>query len=337
MIFNNTTQVTPLKLSLSTSGTIGVNTTTTNKFSAFAITATAENLSFFIPLPSLDKQGYEATIYNNGTRAFSINGVKINNGESQVFRLLDNLFYSESTPTFEVVNVTGATLPITFPIATIPGTPVFLPNTPADPLKLYTITDGATTVTARFNGTNYISAPAPATVSAANISLVNGSLTATSQIKLTDGASTSSINVDDLFSLPPAKNSQGKVVMGKSLLVLSAVQPTPTATGNTTNLNTTFKDANGDTWIVDGTGIAIKSSSAIKKSIVIRQSVIVGANVITHNFGSTGLFEVEVKVRSISGTTLSDVTLPITSQTANSVTINATVAIANARIAINEL
>lgn len=44
--------------------------------------------------------------------------------------------------------------------------------------------------------------------------------------------------------------------------VLTTVQPTPTATGNTTNLNSTFKDANGDTWIVDSNGDAIKAGSA---------------------------------------------------------------------------
>lgn len=44
--------------------------------------------------------------------------------------------------------------------------------------------------------------------------------------------------------------------------VLSTVQPTPTASGNTTNLNTIFKDANGDTWAVDKNGDAIKVSSA---------------------------------------------------------------------------
>jgi hypothetical protein len=41
--------------------------------------------------------------------------------------------------------------------------------------------------------------------------------------------------------------------------VLGTEQPTPTATGNTTNKNTVFKDANGDTWIVDSNGDAIKT------------------------------------------------------------------------------
>jgi hypothetical protein len=49
--------------------------------------------------------------------------------------------------------------------------------------------------------------------------------------------------------------------------VLTTVQPTPTATGNTTNVNSTFKDANGDTWLVDANGDAIitgNSTSTLK-------------------------------------------------------------------------
>lgn len=44
--------------------------------------------------------------------------------------------------------------------------------------------------------------------------------------------------------------------------VLTTTQPTPTATGNTTNLNTSFKDSNGDTWIVDSLGDAVKAGSS---------------------------------------------------------------------------
>ncbi len=47
-----------------------------------------------------------------------------------------------------------------------------------------------------------------------------------------------------------------------TLNVLTTVQPTPTTTGNTTNLNSTFKDAAGDTWIVDLNGDAIKVDGA---------------------------------------------------------------------------
>lgn len=43
---------------------------------------------------------------------------------------------------------------------------------------------------------------------------------------------------------------------------LTDAQPTPTATGNTTNLNTIFKDAAGDSWFVDANGDAVKIGSA---------------------------------------------------------------------------
>jgi hypothetical protein len=46
------------------------------------------------------------------------------------------------------------------------------------------------------------------------------------------------------------------------LNVITTVQPTPTPTGNLTNLNSTFKDANGDTWIVDINGDAIKAGAS---------------------------------------------------------------------------
>jgi hypothetical protein len=62
----------------------------------------------------------------------------------------------------QVVNVTGATLPIAFPVATIPGTPVFTPATPTSSTAIYAITDGTAIVYAKWNGTQYIGAPAPA-------------------------------------------------------------------------------------------------------------------------------------------------------------------------------
>jgi hypothetical protein len=46
------------------------------------------------------------------------------------------------------------------------------------------------------------------------------------------------------------------------LNVITTVQPTPTPTGNLTNLNSTFKDATGDTWIVDSNGDAIKAGAS---------------------------------------------------------------------------
>ena len=65
-------------------------------------------------------------------------------------------------------------------------------------------------------------------------------------------------------------NEAGTVVdlfASKGIDVLTTVQPTPTATGNTTNLNTTFKDANGVGWIVDENGDAIQLSSPIFKEL----------------------------------------------------------------------
>jgi hypothetical protein len=47
------------------------------------------------------------------------------------------------------------------------------------------------------------------------------------------------------------------------LRTIQTAQPTPTATGNTTNLNSTFKDASGTTWIVDELGNAISLGSVV--------------------------------------------------------------------------
>jgi hypothetical protein len=60
-----------------------------------------------------------------------------------------------------VVDVTGATLPIAFPVATIPGAPIFVPATPVDATAIYAITDGTSVVYAKWNGTQYISSPSP--------------------------------------------------------------------------------------------------------------------------------------------------------------------------------
>jgi hypothetical protein len=62
----------------------------------------------------------------------------------------------------DIVDVAGATLPITFPVATIPGTPVFVPATPTSTTAIYAITNGTAITYAKWSGTQYISAPAPA-------------------------------------------------------------------------------------------------------------------------------------------------------------------------------
>jgi hypothetical protein len=49
--------------------------------------------------------------------------------------------------------------------------------------------------------------------------------------------------------------------------VLTTAQPTPTATGNTTNLNSVFKDASGSTWFVDYNGDAVLMGSAPFKEL----------------------------------------------------------------------
>lgn len=64
-------------------------------------------------------------------------------------------------PADDIVDVTGATLPITFPVTTIPGTPVFSPATPTSTTAIYVVTDGTSIQYAKYNGTQYISAPAP--------------------------------------------------------------------------------------------------------------------------------------------------------------------------------
>ena len=57
----------------------------------------------------------------------------------------------------EIVNVTGVTLPITFPITTLTGNPVFTPSFPSNINYLYQITNGTNIVFAKWNGTQYIS------------------------------------------------------------------------------------------------------------------------------------------------------------------------------------
>jgi hypothetical protein len=61
----------------------------------------------------------------------------------------------------EIVDVSGATLPITYPVTTIPGVPVFAPNTPASTTAIYAITDGTSISYAKWNGTQFIGSAAP--------------------------------------------------------------------------------------------------------------------------------------------------------------------------------
>lgn len=79
--------------------------------------------------------------------------------------------------------------------------------------------------------------------------------------------------------------------------VLNTIQPTPTPTGNTTNLNSTFKDANGDTWIVDANGDAILAASVTPPSTVVIDNALTDPTLITDPgryivpaTGGTGVF-----------------------------------------------
>ena len=57
-------------------------------------------------------------------------------------------------------------------------------------------------------------------------------------------------------------NSSYIAVGDQNMNVLPTAQPTPTASGNTTNLMSVFKDVLGDTWIVDRQGDAIKAGTS---------------------------------------------------------------------------
>lgn len=79
--------------------------------------------------------------------------------------------------------------------------------------------------------------------------------------------------------------------------VIGTIEPTPTPTGNTTNLNSVFKDANGDTWIVDGDGNAILTASTVTPSTVVLDNLITDPTTITDPgryivpaTGGTGVF-----------------------------------------------
>jgi hypothetical protein len=64
----------------------------------------------------------------------------------------------------EIVSVSGVTFPITFPVATLPGTPVFAPATPTSATAVYKIVTGINVAYAAWNGTQYISTPAPVAI-----------------------------------------------------------------------------------------------------------------------------------------------------------------------------
>lgn len=117
-----------------------------------------------LPLP-LTSDKKNDTYIRNSTGAS--NGVLVS-----TFKYDGTLWY-QINGTDEVVNVTGAILPITFPVTTITGTPVFLPNQPTTANVLYSITDGTNIVSARWNGTQYISSAVTTIISNAANSPTN--------------------------------------------------------------------------------------------------------------------------------------------------------------------
>jgi hypothetical protein len=128
--------------------------------------------------------------------------------------------------------------------------------------------------------------------------------------------------------------------VGQNLIVRNTsgqqVAVLPTLTDSTTNIILNNNKSYVAVW--DGTKWVEESNNLkpAKQSFVVRQALVVGINTINHNFNLLTPFEVEVRVRQIVGSTLSDVSIPITAQTTNSVSITSSVAIASARIIITE-
>jgi hypothetical protein len=151
-------------LTLGASGVIGTAILTVDINTGFSITASAANLVFTLPSPTNTIVGSSIDIYNSGTNSFTMYGINLLPSKFTTFRWDGiNWIASSSTPTpEEIIDVTGVTFPIIFPITTLPGTPVFTPNTPATLGKLYSISDGTQTVGSKWNGTQYISNPLPA-------------------------------------------------------------------------------------------------------------------------------------------------------------------------------
>jgi hypothetical protein len=109
--------------------------------------------------------------------------------------------------------------------------------------------------------------------------------------------------------------------------VLTTAQTTPTATGNTTNLNTIFADAAGNTWFVDFNGDAILLSAAkvtCKGAHYQQLTLVAGvAQTITHTFGMTNARAIGYSVLGVNGTTVGDwpTGVRFINHTANSVDI----------------
>jgi hypothetical protein len=178
--------------------------------------------------------------------------------------------------------------------------------------------------------------------SIATSSLIAGTNTTSQKIRTTDQGVSSDVDVDSIFSTTTLKDTNGKIILSNGndiqtakLTVINTIQPTPTATGNTTNLNSVFKDSNNDTWIVDKLGNAIKAGSTVKKTTKrVTQALVAGNNVITHNLDLVAPFFVEISVRNATTGALITATKVPNSETTNTVAVESLSENASAEINI---
>jgi hypothetical protein len=177
------------------------------------------------------------------------------------------------------------------------------------------VADAIITSSIQFNTTPAIAGLVYQNLTGSNITLTNGDVIFVGSNYLYNG--TNFVNITSL------------------LTVINTIQPTPTATGNTTNLNSVFKDSNNDTWIVDKLGNAIKAGSTVKKPTKrVTQALVVGNNVITHNLDLVAPFFVEIFVRNAKTGALITATKVPNSETTNTVAVESLSENASAEINI---
>jgi hypothetical protein len=123
-----------------------------------SLASVAPNVTFGTVAPVVaptTKKGDEYYITSTGTSAGAIQSRWIYDGTIWV--------NTATTVPDDIVDVSGATLPIVFPVATLPGTPVFVPATPTSTTAIFAIANGTGIQYAKWSGTQYISGPAPLT------------------------------------------------------------------------------------------------------------------------------------------------------------------------------
>jgi hypothetical protein len=165
MFIDDTQKNATLPIALSAAGSIGTAPLTVDIASSFNVTYTgALNGLVTLPTPTNAIAGDLVKVANTGTVAFKVGSIVVEAGLHTYLHWSGAAWYTmaSSVPVEDEINVTGATMPVTFPITTLPGVPVFLPALPADSTKLYSITNGTQVQYAKWNGSQYISAPAPA-------------------------------------------------------------------------------------------------------------------------------------------------------------------------------